>query len=153
MIKGIYLREEPTMGRFSETDVLKEFDPLNECWSNEMSGTSYDMQEKEFTSENFLIKSYTFSTEGSCDNFYDIYRLIMYAEPNLLKVIKYTPNTVVIAFPLFCEDTQEILSDVIYELSRISTFILKSFPDVDIIELSEYLGDYIDMCISWENKK
>lgn len=151
MIKGVFINERLRMNEFSNKEILKRFDPATECWSSkDLKGYSYNMKEKEYEDEVFFYTTYTFSQESSCDTLYNVYKIIMEAENRLLKVFRYSPNTLLVVCQNMDDPDLDSYMDTINELVRIVTFATKYLSSSD--DIKNYLSEYIDSFINWKEK-
>lgn len=151
MIKGFLLKTTPKMDKVTQAELLEEFDPLLEDFSEFMKGETYNMSEKEHCTDNYRFKSFSLSTSEGFDALWDIYNNIQRACPELIKLIRYSEKSFIAVIPLFegesSNETFEILLD---ELVRLSAFFIKTFDDDD--EIVDYISSYVDICVSWPGK-
>jgi len=152
MIKGYYFKEQPdleTRGYKDPVSIIKELDPLNETSDPEEINTGeFKCTKKNFASRHLIINAYSTVSSDHYDGIYQVFSIIERADPNLLTVVKYTPQTIIIAKHKFRSNKSNTLfSLLIDELSRITAYHL-TYSGGDEEETVNFLQGYLKLCIS-----
>lgn len=153
MIKGVYIKNLPSFDGISDPEILEEFDVMNEDDSKFTSfvGTTYEMEQHSYSGKNYNFLAISVDDNG-LKAMWNIYNTIQKAIPDLIKVIKYSDNVIlVVKHNLKTTKEQDRYERLIDEIVRLCAWLIRDFDDY-IIEPRDLLKSFFDMCVNIGNK-
>ena len=143
--------EKPQMDKWSEKEVLSQFDPLKEFKCSE----DIDIKESTYESQDFIIHvlDNVKKEPDEFDYFHTFINILMTIEevaPWILKVIKIRENSYIVAYErLDTPENTEYLEEIILSLIRLSvTFVI----DRKIDNLSDFIKHHIEYNTVFSNE-
>ena len=172
---GILFKAEFDMSKYSDSDILKQFNPTKlSATSEDIQATSSVKVLKETTiGDDVKIVAYKSKDSFVLNQIIDSSKYMETAAPRLLKVVEVSPEYFLVAYPYYRtsveietgndnpdvdfdilseEDQDKIelsnkIEDTVKELARITMYFIHENDDPKIIQ--EKISDYVSLCFKF----
>jgi hypothetical protein len=172
---GILFKAEFDMSKYSDSDILKQFNPTNpSSTSEEIQATpSVKMQKETVIGDDVKIISYKSKDSFVLNQVIDSSKYMESAAPRLIKVVEINPEYFLVAYPYYKtsvefetgnnnpevdfdllseEDQDKIelsnkIEDTVKELARVTMYFIHENDDPRIIQ--EKISEYVNLCFKF----
>ena len=170
---GILFKAEFDMSKYSDGDILRQFNPTKEsAYSEEIQATSTITVTKEtVTGDDIKIVAFKSKDLFVLNQIIDSSKYMEKAAPKLIKVVEINPEYFLVAYPyyrisleletddpdydfdLLSEDDQDKIElsdkieDTVKELARVTMYFIHENDNPKIIQ--EKVSDYVSLCFKF----
>lgn len=170
---GILFKAEFDMSKYSDGDILRQFNPTKEsAYSEEIQATSTITVTKEtVTGDDIKIVAFKSKDLFVLNQIIDSSKYMEKAAPRLIKVVEINPEYFLVAYPyyrisleletddpdydfdLLSEDDQDKIElsdkieDTVKELARVTMYFIHENDNPKIIQ--EKISDYVSLCFKF----
>ena len=170
---GILFKAEFDMSKYSDSDILKQFNPTKDStYSEEIQATSTVKVIKEtVTGDDVKIVSFKSKDSFVLNQIIDSSKYMETAAPRLIKVVEINPEYFLVAYPYYKisleleeddpdydfdslseEDQDKIelsdkIEDTVKELARVTMYFIHENDNPKIIQ--EKISDYVSLCFKF----
>lgn len=150
MVKGIRLKHTPKMDEVSEIDILAEIDVLGKIPDNAKAPDESICETEIYEGMKYCIIIMDYKDLSAMDSVMTIASTLEKACPELVKVFLWKDTKVVFSYPVLKAGDENVLSPVIEELLRFTTFVLSEYNTGECeIMPSVRIRKYIELFIKW----